>query len=69
MVTRTCHDLIDYYARHLEGLTVEEMYDTEALLVLIARDDLEDLSPTLTSELQQRVRDLGEHLLWLHHLN
>ncbi len=59
-------DLIEYYERHLKGLADEETYDTEALLVLIARDDLEDQWMTLTADQRQRVLILDDILAAQH---
>lgn len=59
-------DLIGYYQRHLRGLSDPEMYDTEALLVLTVRDDLQDQWDRLTERQKQRVLTLDRKLLRAH---
>ncbi|MBI2320798.1 MAG: hypothetical protein HYU88_01530 [Chloroflexi bacterium] len=66
MATMTSPNLIEYYARHLDGVTDEKLYDTEALLVLVARDDLEDRWDELTPEERRRIVELDKRLVQLH---
>jgi len=66
MVIKTLDKLLDYYDRHLDGLIDEDMYDTEAMLVLIARDELEDRQAELTAMQRKYLEALDERMAKLH---
>ncbi len=58
--------LIEYYERHLQGISDEETYDTEALLTLVARDKIKDRWPELSTPQRERVFSLDDRLATMH---
>ena len=66
MVEMTTEELISYYQRHLRGLEDDDTYETEAYLVLVARDDIADRWGELTSQQRERVHKLDNALVKKH---
>ena len=59
-------DLVEYYQRHLSFLVDDDYYDTEALLVLTARDEIEDRREELTPQQEQQIAGLDRDLAAKH---
>lgn len=61
-------NLVDYYRRHLDFLDDRDYSYEESILVLVARDDLEDQWGELTSEERTLIASLDNVLAGKHEI-